>query len=120
MCFEIAGKARDVVDDNNRAVFAVLAQPHQHLTHGRTVVDAACHAALKEHADDIIASVGCKITATGFLAGKAVAFFELRFGRHAGVYHGCGHGLASCRSEYSPFAAVASRLVVGLDGEIGG
>nr|WP_299624317.1 hypothetical protein [uncultured Tateyamaria sp.] len=79
MGFEIAGKTRDVVNDDNGAVFAVFAQPCEHLAHGGAVVDAACDAALKEDLCDVIAAIGCKIAASGFLSGKAVPLFELRF-----------------------------------------
>nr|WP_238365426.1 hypothetical protein [Mesobacterium pallidum] len=97
MRVQIAGKARDVVDDHYGVMLAVLAQPGQHLLDRGAIHQTAGDAFVFEDFFDGIALVGGEFAAAALLAGKPVALGKLRLGGHTGIDDGrvCAHGRGS-------------------------
>nr|WP_260394782.1 hypothetical protein [Sphingobium lignivorans] len=86
MRLDATGQTRNVVDDDDEIVLAVLFQEGEHLQHCRTTDHRAGHVVAK-NADNLIGTELRKFAAARFLTIEAIAFASLLFGAYAAVYH---------------------------------
>nr|WP_044025278.1 hypothetical protein [Roseobacter litoralis] len=93
MCFDTARDTRDVVNNGDRILVAVFAQPRQHLFHGRAICNAARHALFAENGGNLVAFIGGIFAAARFLRAEAVALFDLARARDPAIDGGDGRAL---------------------------